>query len=43
MVVVEGRAPGGSPSTVVVIEDGRHRIVRVGSITVRKIERVLGG
>jgi L-threonylcarbamoyladenylate synthase len=43
MVVVEGQAPGGSPSTVVVIEDGRHRILRVGPISVRKIERVLRG
>jgi tRNA A37 threonylcarbamoyladenosine synthetase subunit TsaC/SUA5/YrdC len=38
IVIVEGHAPGGSPSTLVVIEDDAMRIVREGAVSRSAIE-----
>jgi tRNA A37 threonylcarbamoyladenosine synthetase subunit TsaC/SUA5/YrdC len=43
LVIVESQAPGGRPSTVVVIESGAPRIVRAGAIDAADIERALAG
>lgn len=43
LVVVPGRAPGGRPSTLVVIEGGEVRVVREGAIAREKVERVARG
>lgn len=43
LVVIEDPAPGGLPSTVVVIEGREARIVRAGAIGAGAIERVSSG
>lgn len=40
LVVVPGRAPGGRPSTLVVIEGGEVRVVREGAIARERVEGV---
>jgi L-threonylcarbamoyladenylate synthase len=37
------QAPGGAPSTVVVVESDRWRVVRVGAVSVERIESALVG
>lgn len=42
LVVVPGSAPGGAPSTVVVVEHDALSVARAGAIPTDKIERALG-
>jgi L-threonylcarbamoyladenylate synthase len=37
------RAPGGAPSTVVVVDNDRWRLVRAGAVSVERIESALRG
>ncbi len=42
LVVVDGWAPGGAPSTVVVVAGDHARVVRAGAIETHRLEAVLG-
>lgn len=42
LVVVDGWAPGGAPSTVVVIRGDHVRLVRAGAIQTHRLEAALG-
>jgi len=42
LIVLPGRAPGGVPSTVVVVEDDAYRVVRPGAVSEARIRAVAG-
>jgi len=43
LVLDEGPSPGGVPSSVVAVENGRIRMIREGAIPTREIERTAAG
>lgn len=43
LVVLKGRAPGGAPSTLVIVEGDEVRLVREGAISVEAMEAALRG
>ncbi|MEB2324653.1 MAG: L-threonylcarbamoyladenylate synthase [Sorangiineae bacterium] len=42
LLVVDGLAPGGAPSTVVTVEGARARVARVGAISLEALRAVAG-